>query len=76
MRVSAAKKARLDIAILIPMSATRRARPLNSTVSSSGRPKSLTSRAPETLKRSVIVELIAAFSCMDSRDISARRRPT
>ena len=75
--VSAAKKARLAIAIL------------NADV---GHPSGTTTEldrlvvgpteeldqqsAPDTLNRSVIVELISALSCIDSRDISARRRPT
>ncbi len=65
--VSAVKNHRFAIAMRIPMSRTRRARPANSDASSCGRPNSLTSRAPETLKRSVICELISAFRPICSR---------
>ena len=44
------------------MSRTRPARCSNAPVSSAGRPNSLTSIAPDTLKRSVIVVFISAFS--------------
>ena len=57
------------------MSRTRPARAANSALSSSGRPYSLTSIAPPTLKRSVISELISAFRSMLSRCTPARRRP-
>ena len=43
------------------MSRTRAARLRNDTSSSAGRPNSLTSSAPATLNRSVIVEFIEAF---------------
>ena len=42
----------------------------------SGRPKSLTSSAPETPNRSVMVAFILASRSYDSRVISASRRPT
>ena len=44
------------------MSRTRAARPRKASASTEGRPKSLTSSAPETLNRSVIVEFIDALS--------------
>ena len=40
------------------------------------RPNSLTSSAPETLNRSVIVVPISALSCIASRVIACSRRPT
>ena len=58
------------------MSRTRAALVANSVDSSSSRPKIFTSRAPETLNRSVIVWLIAALTCIDSRVIAASRLPT
>ncbi len=63
------------MACTTPMSRTRAAFPPNPRTSSAGRPKILTSSAPETLNRSVMVWLMAAFSCIDSRLISASRRP-
>ena len=58
------------------MSRTRAARPANTWLSSSGWPNSLTSIAPATLKRSVIVEPIAASSCIDSLVSRCSLRPT
>jgi len=58
---SATKKSRAYNADRIPMSRTRPARPLNSDSSSHGRPNSLTSRAPATLNRSLIVVFISAL---------------
>ena len=55
------KKTRPYMAVCTPMSRTRAARPANCSCSMSGRPNSLTSRAPETLKRSVIVLFIWAL---------------
>ncbi len=59
-----------------PMSRTRPARSAKTSDSSRGRPNSLTSIAPATLKRSVMVEPIAASSCIDSRVSRCSRRPT
>ncbi len=59
-----------------PMSRTLRARLPNASDSSRGRPNSLTSSAPATLKRSVIIEPISALSCIDSRVSRCSRRPT
>jgi hypothetical protein len=50
------------IACVTPMSRTRPARSLNTRVSAGGSPKSFTKRAPETLKRSLIVVFISALS--------------
>ena len=57
------------------MSRTRPARSPNERDSSAGRPNSLTSSAPATLNRSVIVAFIDAFSPYDSRVIACSRRP-
>jgi hypothetical protein len=65
--VSETKKTRPYIALVIPMSRTRPALSRNERSSTSGRPKSLTSRAPETLKRSVMLLVIEAFRAYDSR---------
>ena len=71
------KKTRPYIACVTPMSRTRpallgeRRRLLVG-----GRPNSLTSSAPATLNRSVIVVLISALSCIASRVIACSRRPT
>ena len=70
------KNARPYMAVTTPMSRTRAARPENTSASSPGRPNSLTSIAPATLKRSVIVEPIAASSCIDSRVSRCSRRPS
>ncbi len=59
-----------------PMSRTRAARLENSVVSWAGRPNSLTSSAPATLKRSVMVEPISALSIIDSRVRRCSLRPT
>ena len=64
------------MAVLTPMSRTRAARSANTSSSSRGRPNSLTSMAPATLKRSVMVEPIWASSCIDSRVSRCIRRPT
>ena len=63
-------------AVTTPMSRTRAARPANTSASSPGRPNSLTSMAPATLKRSVMVEPIWASSCIDSLVSRCSRRPT
>ena len=55
-------KKRAYMAWVTPMSRTRPAFCSNSSRSWAGRPNSLTSRAPETLKRSVIVLFIWALS--------------
>ena len=60
----------------MPMSRTRSARPAKRAASTSGGPKSLTSSAPATPNRSVIVAFILASRWYDSRVISASRRPT
>jgi hypothetical protein len=56
----ATKKVREYIADWMPMSRTRSARSPKRLASASGRPKSLTSNAPATPKRSVIVAFIFA----------------
>ena len=61
---------------MTPMSRTRTARPANISDSSRGRPNSLTSIAPATLNRSVMVEPIWALSCIDSRVSRCSLRPT
>ncbi len=76
MRLSAANRARPCSAVVTPMSATCAARSWKTARSCSARPNSFTSSAPDTLKRSVIVEFIAALSCMLCRDRPCRRRPT
>ena len=70
------KNTRPYMAVTTPMSRTLAARPEKTSASSPGRPKSLTSIAPATLKRSVIVEPIAASSCIDSRVSRCIRRPS
>ena len=52
----------------IPESRTAPDRRENSRDSSPGRPKSLTSRAPDTLNRSVMLALMSALSCIRWRD--------
>ena len=64
------------MAVTTPMSRTRAARPANTSVSWSGFPNSLTSIAPATLNRSVMVEPMAASSCIDSRVSRCSRRAT
>ena len=64
------------IAWVTPMSRTLTALPANIADSSRGRPNSLTSMAPATLNRSVIIEPISALSCMDSRVSRCILRPT
>ncbi len=61
-RVSAVKKVRPYIADSTPMSRTRAARERKDSTSASGRPNSLTSSAPATLNRSVMVAFIEALS--------------
>ena len=61
MRLSAAMKNRAYMAWVTPMSRTRPALDSNSERSSSGRPNSFTSRAPDTLNRSFIVLFISAL---------------
>ena len=56
----ATKKMRENIADWTPMSRTRSARSANRRASVSGRPNSLTSSAPATPNRSVIVAFILA----------------
>ena len=63
------------MAIRTPMSRTRDARFENACASSSGRPKSLTSRAPATLNRSVIWVLMSALSPICSRVSACSLRP-
>ena len=58
------------------MSRTRPARSENSADSRAGEPKSFTSSAPETLKRSVMVVFIDALRSNPSRVIACSRRPT
>ena len=64
------------IACVTPMSRTRPALSENESDSCSGRPKSLTSNAPETLNRSVIICPISPFSSYRSRVMPASLRPT
>ncbi len=64
------------IAVVTPISLTLAARPANTRASSAGWPNSLTSIAPATLKRSVMVEPISASSCIDSRVSRCSLRPT
>ncbi len=54
-------KTRPYMAVVMPMSRTRPARSLNEAASTSGRPNNVTSSAPETLNRSVVVVFIDAF---------------
>ena len=60
--VSATKKTLPSMAAFTPMSRTLPALSRNWPSSTSGRPKSLTSNAPATLNRSVIVVFICAFN--------------
>ena len=53
---------RAYMAWVTPMSRTRPALFSNEPVSSDGRPNNLTSRAPDTLNRSVMVVFIWAFN--------------
>ena len=64
------------MAVVTPISLTLAARPANTRASSAGWPNSLTSIAPATLKRSVMVEPISASSCIDSRVSRCSLRPT
>ena len=64
------------IAVTTPMSRTRAARSRYASLSRRGLPNSLTSMAPATLNRSVMVEPSSASSCMDSRVYRCSRRPT
>ena len=65
---------RLATASCTPESRTFAARPENSADSTAGRPNSLTSSAPDTPKRSVIVEDMSALRPMRRRDSAASRR--
>ena len=69
------KKIRLSIAIFMPMSATRLALPRKLLASTIRSPYSETKRAPDTLKRSVIVDDISAFKSNDLRVYIASCRP-
>ena len=69
-------KKRAYMAWVTPMSRTRPARRSNAPRSSSGRPNSLTSRAPDTLKRSFMVLFISALMAYDSRVMTESLRPT
>src|SRR6266536_940000 len=60
------KNTRPYMAVTTPMSLTLAARPAKTSDFSPWRPNSLTSIAPATLNRSVMVEPIAASSCIDS----------
>ena len=60
----------------MPVSRTAVARRPNIAFSRSRSPNSLTSIAPDTLKRSVICVFIAALCCICSREMSCSRRPT
>ncbi len=60
----------------MPASRTPRASCSNCSSSRAWSPKSLTSIAPATLKRSVIWVLIDALCCICSREICCSRRPT
>ena len=60
----------------MPVRRTPSARSANDRSSSSVRPNSLTSRAPDTLKRSVIVVFIDALRSICVRVTAWRRRPT
>ena len=62
VRVSEVANTRPYMAWVTPMSRTRPAAERNGPSGSSGRPKSLTSSAPATLKRSVIVVEVTALS--------------
>ena len=64
------------IAVTTPMSRTLAARSANRSDSSLGRPNSLTSMAPATLNRSVIIVPMAASSCIPSRVSRWSLRPT
>ena len=54
-------KTRPYIAVVIPMSRTRPARSPNDSASTSRRPNRMTSKAPDTLNRSVVVVFMEAF---------------
>ena len=75
-RPSATKNTRPYMADVIPMSRTRAARERNRPTSSSARPNSFTSCAPDTLNRSVIWLFISAFTLICSREMVCRRWPT
>ncbi len=70
------KNTRPYIACLMPMSRTWPAFSAKPRDSSSRRPKSLTSSAPDTLNRSVMVVPMPALSCMASRVMACSLRPT
>ena len=70
------KKKRPFMAILTETSRTAPARLANWSCSSSSRPNSLTSSAPLTLNRSVIIDDMSPFSSICCRVRSASLRPT
>ena len=72
----AMKNVRPSSADLIPATRTPSARAAKLRSSSLPRPKSFTSRAPATLKRSVIVVFIEALRSICWRVTACRRRPT
>ena len=74
-RVSATKNTERLTAMRTPMSRTVAARTAYSSSSTAGRPNSLTSRAPATLKRSVIRVPTSAFCTICSCAREASRRP-
>ncbi len=69
-------KNRAYMAWVTPMSRTRPALDSKAWRSSSGRPNSLTRRAPETLNRSFMVLFISALMPYDSRVMTDSLRPT
>ena len=75
-KVKAMRNTREYMALRTPMSRTRPARRAKSRASSSWRPNSLTSRAPATLNRSVMVSFMEALRSIPSRVMAWRRRPT
>ena len=74
--MSEMKKMRPYIACVTPMSRTRPALPWKDASSSAGRPKSLTSSAPDTLKRSTMMVFMSAVRSYLSRMMVCRRRPS
>ena len=74
-RVRATKKTDRLTAMETPMSRTLAARTAYSSSSTAGRPNSLTSRAPATLKRSVMRVPTSAFCTICSWARLASRRP-
>ena len=63
------------MAVFTPMSRTRAAREPKASISSAGRPKSLTKVAPGAEKRSVICVVMAALWLLASRSMSASLLP-